>query len=224
MLLSIHIPKTAGTNFTKTLQIIYGARIHEDYGTEMDLTTVRTPDPLLVADPVAFGEKFSVIHGHYHFLKYRDVFPKAATLATMRHPVTRMVSQYRHIALHGDPSIPQHRNVMEGRWDLMELVRRAKYATNAMSYFLEGLSIDDLTHAIIQEHFSATVERFCAAVGFDPKDARIKRLVAKPINSRENSDWDSKAIPIDPDCFPMIEKHCQRDLDLYNRALERFVT
>lgn len=221
MILSIHIPKTAGTNFTRTLQILFGDRIHMDYGTERDLETARTCAPDIKADLLGFAQRFDVIHGHYHYLKYRDVYPTAQTLATLRHPVSRVVSQYRHIALHGDRKVDRHRRIMDGEMDLVKFAQ-FRFIGNAQSIFLEGLDVDDLSHAIIQEHFLATVERFCTAVGFDSRDARIQELVAKPINSRENSDWESKAIPIDPACFPLIEKHCQQDLELYNRALERF--
>lgn len=222
MLLSIHIPKTAGTNFSRTLEVLFGDRIHMDYGTERDLETARTCATEIKADPVGFAQRHDVIHGHYHYLKYRDLFPGAQTLATLRHPISRVVSQYRHIALHGDRNVVRHRMIMDGEMDLVKF-SQFRFIGNAQSIFLEGLNIDDLTHAIIQEHFPATVERFCAAIGFDPKDKRIQKLVAKPINSRENQAWKSTAIPIDPDCFPMIEQHCQQDLDLYNRALERFV-
>jgi len=222
MLLSIHIPKTAGTNFTHTLEYLFGDRIHMDYGTERNLIAARTCSPEIKADPAGFAKRYDVIHGHYHFLKYSNVFPTAQTLATLRHPVSRVVSQYRHIALHGDRSVERHRLIMDGEMALTHFAR-FRFIGNAQSVCLEGLDIDDLDHAIIQEHFPATVARFCSAMDFDHKDERIRKLVSNPINSRENSAWDSKAVPIDPATFPEVEKYCQADMDLYNRAVERFV-
>ncbi len=222
MLLSIHIPKTAGTNFTRTLGIIFGDRIHKDYGTERDLVAARTCAPDIKADTAGFSRRFDVIHGHYHYLKYREVFPTAQTLATLRHPVSRVASQYRHIALHGDRNVERHRLIMDGQMDVSHFAR-FHFIGNAQSVFLEGMDISDLTFGIIQEHFAKTVERFCEAQNFDPKDSRIQQLVAKPINSRADSAWNTKAIPVDPAVLPGLEKFCALDMEIYNRALERFV-
>jgi hypothetical protein len=221
MLISIHVPKTAGTNFTRTLEAIYGDRIHMDYGTERDLTAARTPAPEIANDPDAFAKRFDVIHGHYHYMKYQNVYPDAPVLATLRHPVARVASQYRHIALHGDRNVERHRLIMDGEMDIVKF-SRFRFIGNAQAAYLEGLGIETLTHAIIQEHFPKTVERFCEAVGFDPKDKRVQSYVAKPINSREKSSWNTKAIPVDPATFPMIEKFCADDMAIYEKAVERF--
>lgn len=221
-LISIHIPKTAGTNFTETLKLIYGKRIHKDYGTERDMTAARLCAPEILADTASFRSEFDVIHGHYHYLKYKAVFPDVPVLATLRHPVGRVVSQYRHIALHGERKVERHRLIMDGEMDVVKF-SRFRFIGNAQSVYLEGIAVDDLAHAIIQEHFTQTVVRFCAAVGFDPKHPRVQELVAKPINSREKSDWNTKAIPVDPAAYDEIEKYCGDDLSIYNRAVERFV-
>lgn len=221
-LISIHIPKTAGTNFIETLKLIYGDRIHMDYGTERDLTTARTCAREILSDPEMFRTRCDVIHGHFHYLKYAQLFADVPILATLRHPVARIVSQYRHIALHGDCNVERHRLIMNGEMDV-EKFARFHFIGNAQSIFLEGVGVDRLTHAIIQEHFAQTVERFCMAIGFDPKHPRVQELVATPINSRMNEKWNSKAIPVDPAAFPQLEKFCIDDLSIYNRALERFV-
>lgn len=222
MLISIHIPKTAGTNFTNTLQVIYGDRIHMDYGTEVDLVAARTPAPEIAADPAGFAARYDVIHGHYHYLKYANVYPDAPVLATLRHPVARIVSQYRHVALHGDRAVKSHQLVMDGQMDVVRF-SRLPFIGGALAAFLDGVGVEGLTHAIIQEHFAETVERFCAAVGFDPKDPRIQQYVATPINSREQMGWDTGAIPVDPASYPEIEKNCPVDMAIYQQALARFM-
>ncbi|MCP8883383.1 sulfotransferase family protein [Devosia sp. XJ19-1] len=221
-LVSIHVPKTAGTNFIETLKIVYGDRIYMDYGTERDLTAARTCAPWIAANPASFCEKYDVIHGHYHYPKYADIFGDAPVLATLRHPVSRVISQYRHIALHGDDSVERHRAIMAGEMDVVAF-SRFHFIGNAQSVYLDGIGIDGLSHAIIQEHFRTTVERFCAAIDFDPQHPRVQELVTKPINSRENAVWSGSAIPVDPAMLPEIEMNCAADLAVYDRALERFV-
>lgn len=222
-LISIHIPKTAGTNFTKVLEHIYGiTNIHLDYGTERDLVAARTCDPEILADPDSFRRNCSVVHGHFHYIKYKSVFPDVPVLATLRHPVARVVSQYRHIAMHGDPSNARHKMIMDGQLGLLQFAKIAHIA-NAQALFLEGIDIEDLDHAIIQEHFQHTVNGFCTRIGIDPTQPAIEDLVTRMINSRDQSAWDTKAQPIDPDMFHEIEKLCGRDLALYDRAVKRFV-
>lgn len=221
-LISIHVPKTAGTNFIETLKLIFDERIYMDYGTERDLTAARTCASWIADDPAAFRQKFDVIHGHFHYPKYADVFGEIPVLATLRHPVSRVVSQYRHIALHGDRSVPRHRAIMRGDMDVVAF-SRYRAIGNAQALYLDGIGVDGLSHAIVQEHFRQTVERFCERVGFDPKDPRIQKLVAEPINSRQSAAWTGKAIPVDPASYAEIERNCREDMAVYQRALERFV-
>lgn len=218
----MHIPKTAGTNFTRQLELFFGTRIYKDYGTERDLVAARTCAPEILREPIAFMRRYDVIHGHYHYLKYKGVFPEIETLATLRHPVSRVVSQYRHIALHGDRNVERHRLIMDGKMDLLHF-SRFRFIGNAQSIFLEGLQIDDLDHAIIQEHMPQTVKRFCEAFNLDFGNEEVQSLISKPINSREKSDWDCDAIPVDPEVFPRVEKNCEQDLELYKRATEKFL-
>ncbi|MCI2395752.1 sulfotransferase family 2 domain-containing protein [Aliiroseovarius sediminis] len=222
-LISIHVPKTAGTNFTETLRLIYGKRIHFDYGTERDLTTARTCAPDILANPAKFRTQYDVIHGHFHYPKYADVFADVPVLATLRHPVARVVSQYRHVALHGDRNNERHRKIMDGEMDVVRF-SKFRFIGNAQSEFLKDLPVDQLFHAIIQENFAETVQAFCEKVGFDPNHPKIQALVAQPINSRKDKDWNTKAIPLDPTDYPKIEENCADDIALYNQALDRFVT
>jgi hypothetical protein len=221
-LISIHVPKTAGTNFTETLKLIYSGLIHMDYGTERDLTTARTCASEILAAPHAFRTQNEVIHGHFHYLKYKPVFPDVPVLVTLRHPVSRVISQYRHVALHGDRNIQRHNLIMTGQMDVVKF-SKFRFIGNAQSVFLEGIAVNDLAHAIIQEHFGETVQRFCSAVGFDPMDSRVQKLIAKPINSREKNVWKTKAIPVEPEMAREIERNCGLDLEIYNRAVDRFV-
>ncbi len=221
-LISIHIPKTGGTNFIETLKLVYGNRIHQDYGTERDLVTARTPAPEIVADPESFRQGTDIIHGHFHYLKYKALFPDVPVLTTLRHPVDRVISQYRHIALHGDMNVPRHQWIMEGRMDVVHF-SRFYFIANAQSVFLEGIGVDDLAHAIIQEHFALTVRRFCEKVGFDPQHPKVLQLTDRLINSREGAEWNTDAVPVDDGARAEIEKNCADDLALFDRALERFV-
>jgi hypothetical protein len=221
-LISIHIPKTAGTNFTEVLKTLHGEAIHFDYGTERNLQDARSCSPEILANTKAFRDRTAAIHGHFHYLKYKDVFPDVPVIATLRHPVARVISQYRHIALHGDPKVERHRRIMEGE---MTVVRFAKFPFigNAQSAFLEGIKVEDLDHAIIQEHFGATVRSFCQKAGHGQASKTIEALIGRSINARSGEAWATKAIPIADNDAKRIAQFCDKDLDIYDRALKKFV-
>ncbi|MDA0222399.1 MAG: sulfotransferase family 2 domain-containing protein [Proteobacteria bacterium] len=221
-LLSIHIPKTAGTNFSEVLKTIFQDTIHYDYGTERDLVAARAINPIITADVAKFRKDCNVVHGHFHYLKYKETFGGVPVIATLRHPVDRVVSQYRHIAMHGERSVERHRLIMDGKMGVVHF-SKFPFIGNAQACYLEGIEVEDLQQAIIQEHFSQTVKDFCKKVGFDPEHPQINKLVGSPINARKGKTWKSKALPIEPEDYAKIEANCGRDLDIYNRAVEKFV-
>lgn len=87
MIVSIHIPKTAGTTFRELLYRDFGERLFQDYG---DLAGYRSPE----ADALRARRKleirarrdelmrnFDVIHGHFIADKYIGLFPKSDFVA-----------------------------------------------------------------------------------------------------------------------------------------------
>ncbi|MEJ6502735.1 MAG: sulfotransferase family 2 domain-containing protein [Rhodobacterales bacterium] len=136
-LLSIHIPKTAGTNFSEVLKTIFQDTIHYDYGTERDLVAARTINPIITADVAKFRKDCNVVHGHFHYLKYKETFGGVPVIATLRHPVDRVVSQYRHIAMHGERSVERHRLIMDGKMGVVHF-SKFPFIGNAQACYLEG--------------------------------------------------------------------------------------
>lgn len=102
-LLSVHVPKCAGTSFRQTLTQHYGEDgIWFDYGD-------RPADPAapMHLDPEGFLERFRTggypflagrraVHGHFHVGKYRYLDDAGLRVTVLRHPVERTVSHYRH--------------------------------------------------------------------------------------------------------------------------------
>lgn len=110
MLLSVHIPKTAGTSFRQALQaqlgedrvaLTYLGRIMcgSDYvcgfqGRSLD--HLEEPEAQALVDYCATNG-VACIHGHYSLFAIRDLFPQARCITFLRDPLKRLVSAYNHM-------------------------------------------------------------------------------------------------------------------------------
>lgn len=78
-ILSVHIPKTAGTSFLNTLVSVYGNhQIGYHYG------GIRPKRAIYC----------QVIHGHYNPIFFKKKFPNSKMICWMRDPVERIISWY----------------------------------------------------------------------------------------------------------------------------------
>ena len=106
MLISVHIPKTAGTAFRDLLSRRFGDRLLTDYSDRP--LSHGTPVRWLRAAHGAWRAKtrlqgYEAVHGHFLAFKYSHV--DAPMVTWLRDPVQRMVSRYQHYL----------RDVAEGR-------------------------------------------------------------------------------------------------------------
>jgi hypothetical protein len=108
--LSIHIPKTGGSSFQKTLQQLYG----EDSFQRLDFTvreaggrpnmkaTNRTSQELLdrIDSRGELPSDIRVLHGHFHyedFTRFFELDSGTRVVTWLREPVRRIVSNYNYI-------------------------------------------------------------------------------------------------------------------------------
>jgi hypothetical protein len=86
-IVSVHVPKCAGTSFRHVLETIYGPRLWPNYGRVF----VREQ-----AQPGCVPEDAVVIHGHFMADAFDEVLPRRRLITWVRHPVERVVSNYYH--------------------------------------------------------------------------------------------------------------------------------
>ncbi len=90
-IISIHVPKTAGSSFHKILKNQYGFRLKHLYKNE--------EFRLWNNGKYYKSEKPSVkaVHGHIQaHPKWKEQYPKGKLIAWVRDPVARLVSAYHH--------------------------------------------------------------------------------------------------------------------------------
>ena len=169
MLVSIHMPKTAGTSFRDSLEEHFGERFRPDY---QDYPLAQSAEQRRAqarrwgetARPADFAG-VACVHGHFLPLKYlplADGLP--CTFVTwMREPVARLVSHYHYWlrAYQPDSELvsPLHRRVVEEGWSL-ERFCLAPQLRNVYTEFLWGFPVDRLDFIGITEYFAEDLRYF----------------------------------------------------------------
>jgi hypothetical protein len=193
-LLSVHVPRTAGTAFRAALEHVYGVQgVHTVYPEATDSDTAQTEDEGWVADSLALcrlrGDGPRVVHGHYLLTWYAERFPHAKKIAWLRHPVDRIVSFYymwRGMDLWPTAS-PLQRAVKEGRLDLIDFAALPAIRDQVTSRFLGDPDGRDLAFIGIQERFDEDLARLGDIL-------RWPSLTARRINVNESSSYAARSI------------------------------
>ncbi len=102
LIVSVHMPKVAGTSFLNQLKTLYGEQsIFLDYQDDpANPLSVRNIDPhFYEVDPVETIAPYRAVHGHFHPRKY-DKLDEAFRLTFLRHPVDNIISIYEFWRAH----------------------------------------------------------------------------------------------------------------------------
>lgn len=127
MLVSLHLPKTAGTSLRYAMRAQYGTRLLEDY----DAPPMQLPRGRRELSAIAAGvspkrwlaDDVVAIHGHFLPVKYRIALRgRHARYATwLRDPVERVQSHYHYWCRDyagDDPAQPLRNRMVQERWSL----------------------------------------------------------------------------------------------------------
>ena len=146
-IISMHIPKTAGTLFFDVLKSVYGEeKIFRDYSGK---------NPLKDEGLEKIADEFQVIHGHFRGKRYENYFPTAKRITWLRHPLFRFISFYYFwMNLPCDENaVPLHRYVQQNNLSLIELAEHPTMKYDMMSSFIKGRALEDYFFIGIQEFF-----------------------------------------------------------------------
>ena len=216
-IISVHLPKTAGSSFKQILKDHYGGSIYFDYG---DLP-INTP-PLLrkmraILDSFSKSKKivknFKCIHGHFMSYKYSRLDRDKTTFVTwLRDPLERMISHYHFWLRTYTPQSPHlHKKIVEEKWSL-EKFCFSKQMKNFYSQFLWRTPLETFSFVGRTEHFAEDLEEFC-----------IKFLKHKPKRSpRINVGPTKNMYDLSSNFINNFKKHHSKDYYLYNLNLKYY--
>lgn len=163
-LISIHIPKTAGTSFRNTLRAVYGKRAVARLDIELDKPQLR-----LNGQPYAkrqLPRSTKVIHGHFSYplLQEKLELPseRPPIITWLRDPVARVVSNYNYLARRLAEELQEDQKNL----NILPKMQRTllEYAAdplnqNRMSKHLAGLELNDFLFIGRTEEYETGIQR-----------------------------------------------------------------
>ncbi len=218
MLISVHLPKTAGTSFGASLKEKFGSRLLEDYG-DLPLNTSRLRRNASALYRCIFdrGRRFAgieCVHGHFLPLKYRLLgVNKEVTFVTwMRDPVERLASHYYFWKQQPpDPSHALWVRVVREQWTFERFCFGAEMR-NAYSQLFWGFPLSRFDFIGITEHFAEDFEFFARRFLGDP--VALHRL-------NVNREGVGRIYVTHPKLRQEIASYHDKDMALYRQAMER---
>lgn len=217
ILVSLHLPKTAGTSFGETLRQHFGSSLYEDYGTRpLNEPRWRREFQALCAGTSSVPPCVRAIHGHFLPVKYwlslrrRD----AQFVTWMRDPVERVVSHYYFWLRNPQGATPAQtlrRRVLLENWSL-ERFCLGPELHNLYSQFLWGFPLRRFDFIGITERYASDLAIF--ANRFLGSEARV-------VNARANPNRGEAGYEIAPVLRERIARHHARDMAIYRWACDR---
>jgi len=159
-IISLHIPKTAGTSFYQLLEQEYGHGLSISYR-RRDVEKVLA-DGEIPTTTLSIGCR--VLHGHFHYSEVRTIHQqhRAKLICWLRDPVERVISNY-HFFRAGltDPDRnPEVYTQNKHRIQETLLTYAARPENrNRIATFLAGTNLDDFYFVGRVEHFAADVKK-----------------------------------------------------------------
>ena len=217
MIISVHLPKTAGTSFGMALESHFGTSFLKDYADFPINTPEFERNKAALQAALSNAEKdfteVECIHGHFLPVKYLLMATKREVrfVTWMRNPVERIVSHYFFWRRAYDPeTVPTlHRKVIEENWTLEQFCL-SPLLKDLYGKFLWGFSIENFDFIGITEFYNEDFPYFSRR--YLGVDLEIKRL--------NTGDRQGGEYRIDKTFRNQIEAFHERDMDLYRRACE----
>ncbi|MFN2288275.1 MAG: hypothetical protein ABR578_08085 [Chromatocurvus sp.] len=223
MLISLHLPKTAGTSFRALLEAHYGDRLIDDYADRplhervaaRRTRAVRAGIGLLLHADRLRG--VDAVHGHFLAIKY-SLWSSGSgwrRVTWLRDPVERLASHYHYWrrSFDADTAGPLHRRMMEEDWSL-ERFCLGPELRNVYRQFLWGVPLARLDFVGITEYYATDAEDFAR------RFLGLSELPGLQSSETENANPAATVRYVDDvELRARIERHHAADVALYREAL-----
>ena len=158
MILSVHIPKTAGVSFRKVLAQIHGPGFVQYYWQITDAWGNVCPE---------IPDGATCVHGHFEAHLLADRYPEATLITWVRDPVERVASSYYFRLREPDWQHPVCVELHQKKLSLPEYAA-LEWVRDEMTRFLGRKLPEDFAFVGIVEQFDASMERFFRQFGVAP--------------------------------------------------------
>ena len=215
-IISVHIPKTAGTSFLKALEVGLGRdHVRRDYGNRVHRLNIET----LISEADTFNGYFQnrdvegaqCFHGHFPPQKYRGLIEQGWMAITwLREPAAHLYSSYHHI-LRTAKTFDYLPDTI-GYVTLSEGLDFRNFALHPMNRnYMQRFFCDDLPY-----HFVGITERYREDLDYFSQKILDVYL---PYTIENSYSEPAKSAPIDPDLRQKIERIHDQDYETYQHYL-----
>lgn len=211
-LISIHIPKTAGTSFRNILKSVYGEKNVVRFDISMRGVVRLNEKPY--SDKSLPEAK--VIHGHFSYRALQDGYgiPEGSKIITwLRDPVQRVASNYYYLESRLIDILQEEKHdlhILEKMQRSLTEFARAEINRNRMSKFLNGVALKDLDFIGIQEQFETDLPLLAAKLGWP--------VVPEVLYHNVTAEREMRQLP--DDVASEIRALNAEDVRLYEEAVE----
>lgn len=218
MLISVHMPKTAGSSFQASLAAHYGETLklrYEDRPLHRSAWS-RNVDAAWHCLQNSGSPLTGVhcIHGHFLPLRYRFIRPERPLrfVTWLREPVQRLLSHYHYWLRSYEPgqSGLLHQRMIEEKWTL-EQFALCKELRNLYGKFLWGFPLERFDFIGITEDYATELAQFSQQILNAP-------VVIEQYN--RNPDQTDEKYQVSKTLRTSIEAAHAGDIRLYQRALD----
>jgi len=216
MIISVHLPKTAGSSFKVSLDQHFGQKLLFDYDDFPINTPVFQRNKDVLVSSLKNAEKdfgnIECIHGHFMPAKYLllSTLNPLIFVTWMRHPVERVVSHYYFWQKYYEPEAPPlHKRIVEEKWTLEEFCL-SEEMKNIYDQFLWGFPLNNFDFIGITEYFEEDFKYFSQKYL-----GKNTAFFTENINEKRNGKYS-----ISRSLRKQIESFHAIDMELYHNALQ----
>jgi hypothetical protein len=217
LIVSLHLPKTAGMSFSKSLGDYFGKDLLLDYEDAPMVKTgfERARGALNASIQIADQglQDYQCVHGHFLPVKYLllSTTVKVTFITWVRDPVERLLSHYFYWQRSYDPrtSLPHHRKFIEEKWSLERFCLGPEFR-NIYTKYLWGFPLHNFEFIGVSEFYADDFNFFSSAY--------FARKI--PVYQENAGGKVGKKYEIDESLRKKIEAYHQEDMDIYEEALK----
>lgn len=209
-LISIHIPKTAGTSFFHSLKKQYG----NQKVARIDIYDNRIRINKIPVDSAYVYKNTTVIHGHFtidSLNNYLSLPVNTPIITWLRDPVERVISNYYYLSKRLDEELMEEKkglNILSKmRRSLLEYAQDERNC-NRMSKFLKGIDIKDFFFIGTVENYDEDIQELGRKLNWSTLE-----IVTHNITGTSN-----KSV-VDEQTKALIRSYNKKDQALYEQAL-----
>ena len=214
-LISVHLPKTAGTTFQAQLGALGFASCSLDYGdAPLHCSRFARRQRALTAGAIGaltLKKQPEIIHGHFLPVKYRYLSKRETRYVTwLREPVSRLKSHFDYWQREYNPGVAgkTHRKMIEDAWTF-ERFALGPELRNIYSEFLWGFPLSRFDFVGLTEFYDEDLLRFVAQFGLTLPD-KVESANRRP----------DQPTGVSLDLRQEITQWHAKDIALYQQALE----